>query len=226
VGQKLSKKPPRSDDEVRQIMLEYFFNRNLCATSRIGKKTGAAVGMKLLRAELKASHGLTVQEIHSNLTYLLSNKWVEVLSVTKTIMTPSKGMFPSTTDRYIITAQGIDKIKGGSLFMTEKFERIKIEAKGQNVITVGANNEVHANFREVSNSLTKLAELVNSSPEFDEQQKDDIITDITSLTTQLAKQVPNASVIHSLWAGIQTAVAAAGFTHLIGEITQQISNMF
>ncbi|MGA9305357.1 MAG: hypothetical protein WBW31_08140 [Candidatus Sulfotelmatobacter sp.] len=68
-----SPRPPlRSNDEVRDIILRYLHARNQNATSRRGKSTGAAVTISVMRAELKAGHGLTAQQIHSNLTYLES----------------------------------------------------------------------------------------------------------------------------------------------------------
>jgi hypothetical protein len=41
------------------------------------------VTISVMRAELKANHGITVQQIHSNLTYLESQGWVEDKPVTK-----------------------------------------------------------------------------------------------------------------------------------------------
>lgn len=67
---KQTAQPPRAADEIRDIILRYLYDRNQNATSRRGKSTGAAVTISKMRADLKASHGLTVQEIHSNLTYL------------------------------------------------------------------------------------------------------------------------------------------------------------
>jgi hypothetical protein len=56
-----------SNNEIRRIMLEYFHNRNSNATSSRGKK-GSAVKISDVKKELKVSHGLTQQEVQSNLT--------------------------------------------------------------------------------------------------------------------------------------------------------------
>ena len=61
----------RSDEEIRRIILRYFYDRNKNATSMMGKK-GSAVRTSVLKSELKAAHGLSQQEVQSNLTYLLS----------------------------------------------------------------------------------------------------------------------------------------------------------
>src|SRR5687767_5222686 len=104
--------PHFTDDQVRQILLQFFYERNCNASSIRGKRTGAAVSISVLRAELKCSHGLTQQQVVSNLTYLLSQGWVDEKPVAKSFATPRGSIVPSITMYYIITAAGIDKIGG------------------------------------------------------------------------------------------------------------------
>ena len=54
------------------------------------------------------------QQVVSNLTYLLSQGWVEEKAVAKSFATPRGSIVPSVTTYYIITAAGIDKIGGPS----------------------------------------------------------------------------------------------------------------
>lgn len=58
------------NDEIRQQILRYFYDRNASATSRFGKK-GSAVRISDVKKELKSRHGLTQQQVMSNLTYLI-----------------------------------------------------------------------------------------------------------------------------------------------------------
>jgi hypothetical protein len=63
-------KPPLarpSNNEIRRLMLQYFYDRNKNATSARGKK-GSAVKISDVKKELKAAHGLVQQEVQSNLT--------------------------------------------------------------------------------------------------------------------------------------------------------------
>ena len=46
---------------------------------------------KILRAELKAAHGLQATQVHCNLTYLLSQEWVE----DQAIKVPEVGLEPT-----------------------------------------------------------------------------------------------------------------------------------
>jgi len=70
-GKRKTTQPARSNNEIRTIMLQYFYDRNDAATSARGKK-GYSIKITDVRKELKASHGLSQQEVMSNLNYLLS----------------------------------------------------------------------------------------------------------------------------------------------------------
>lgn len=58
------KAPARSSDELRAIILKYFYERNQKATSMRGTK-GASAKISTIRAELKARDGLTQQDVLS-----------------------------------------------------------------------------------------------------------------------------------------------------------------
>lgn len=167
------RQPARTDDEVREIILRYLYDRNKSATSRRGKSTGAAVTISVMRAELKASCGLSGQQVHSNLTYLQSQGWVEDQPITKSVMTSSGGVIPSTTSYFIITAAGIDRMGGPSVFTRDRFEGIKIEATGQNIITLGDGNQVNARFQALGESLAELRNAIKESAKLNETQKED-----------------------------------------------------
>src|SRR5260221_3770978 len=111
--------PRFTDDQLRNILLRFFYDRNCNATSMRGKHSGAAVSISVLRSELKASHGLTRQQVVSQLTYLISQGWVEEKPVSKSFATPRGSIVPSVTTYYIITAACIDQIVCPSEFMRD-----------------------------------------------------------------------------------------------------------
>ena len=100
----------RSNEEIRKLLLQYFYDRNQNATSARGKK-GTAATISVVKSELKAAHGLTQQQIQSNLTYLISQGWVEEHVINKSITTAGGTVIPSSKGFYQITAPGIDKIE-------------------------------------------------------------------------------------------------------------------
>jgi peptidoglycan hydrolase-like protein with peptidoglycan-binding domain len=212
-----TKKPkptPLSNDEVRQIMLRYFYDRNKNATSRRGKTTGAAAQISVIRKDLKASHGLSIQQVQSNLTYLLSQGWVEDQPVSKSFTTSKGGVVPAATSYFIITAAGIDKIDGPSEFTRDRFQGIRIKATGQNIITLGDGNQVDARYQQIGEALSELRNAFKTSKQIKEPEKVNLVADIDSIQDQLAKLTPNRAVIQNLWEDINRAASVAGLADL------------
>ena len=219
-----SKQTALTDDQIREIILRYLYQRNRNATSRRGKSTGAAVTISVMRADLKASHGLTVQQIHSNLTYLENQGWVQDQPVTKSVMT-SSGVIPSTTSFFIITAPGIDRIGGPSVFARDRFEGIKIEATGQNIITLGDGNQVNAQFQALGESLADLRKAIKASTNLSEPEKVDLVVDVDTLQTQLGRKTPNRELIARLWEGINRAASLAGLAEVAAKVGGLVSGL-
>jgi len=147
--------PARNNDEVRAIVLRYFYDRSKNATSARGKR-GFAVKITDARRELKASDGLTQQEVLGNLNYLMSQGWIAEDQVQKSVPLPSGTVIPQATSYYKITAAGTDKIEGEGEFTMKKFHGIKIEATGQNIITLGDGNQIDAKYGDLGKSLSEL----------------------------------------------------------------------
>ena len=109
-----------NNNEIRGLILQYFYDRKKNATSSMGKR-GSAVKISDVKADLKAQHGLTQQEVQSKLTYLISQGWVEEKHIEKQIRARGGTVIPSVTTYYKITADGIDKIEGPGEFTMPKF---------------------------------------------------------------------------------------------------------
>jgi len=197
-----------SNNEIRGFILQYFYNRNKNATSSMGKK-GSAVKISDVKAELKAQHDLTQQEVQSNLTYLISQGWVEEKQVEKQVRARGGTVIPSVTKYYQITAAGIDKIEGPGEFTMPKFHGIKIEATGQNIITLGDGNQINARFSELGQTLVELREAITKS-DASENQKMGLVADIDTIQSQLAKQEPNRGILAAAWESVKTAAAISG----------------
>jgi len=209
--------PARSNNEIRTIMLQYFYARNTAATSARGKK-GYAIKISDIRKELKASHDLSQQEVMSNLNYLLSQGWVEEDKVEKSVPLPTGTVIPQSTSFYKITAAGIDKIEGPGEFTMDKFKGIKIEATGQNIITVGDGNQVNAKYQDAAGALVDLKQALLQSTSITETQKLDIVADIDSIQSQLAKAKPNRTVIQGAWEAVKKLDTALGFADKVTKV--------
>jgi hypothetical protein len=170
-----------------------------------------------VKRELKESHELTQQEVQSNITYLISQGWVKEDCIEKSYTAPGGTVIPSTTHFYTITAPGIDKIEGPGEFTMPKFHDIKIEATGQNIITLGDGNQIDAKFGELGQSLAELRTAITSS-EAQESTKLKLVADIDTVQSQLAKAEPNRTIIKAAWEVIRGAAAINGCAVLVHKI--------
>ena len=146
--------PAYSNDEIRQRILQFFYDRNNNATSLKGKK-GSAIKMMDIKAGLKKLHELKDNQIVGNLTYLLSQGWVKEDVEKKSFITKTGVSVPSEVKFYSITAAGIDKIEGPGRFTPKRFEGINIEAVGS-VVTIGDGNQINVKFKEAAQALSEL----------------------------------------------------------------------
>jgi hypothetical protein len=202
-------------------MLQYFYDRNKNATSARGKK-GSAVKISDVKKELKTTRGLTQQEVQSNLTYLISQGWVEEDTVEKSFTAPSGTVIPSSTSFYKITAAGIDKIEGPGEFTMPKFHGIKIEATGQNIITLGDGNQINAKFGDLGQSLAELREAITKSDAAD-AQKMNLVSDIDTIQSQLAKPEPNHGIVKAAWEAVKGAATIDGCVSLVQKVSGLIA---
>jgi len=202
-------------------MLQYFYDRNKNSTSARGKK-GSAVKISDVKKELKADNGLTQQEVQSNLTYLISQGWVEEDTVEKSFTAPGGTVIPSSTSYYKITAAGIDKIEGPGEFTMPKFHGIRIEATGQNIITLGDGNQVNAKFGELGESLAELRDAITQSAS-PEAEKMMLVADIDTIQSQLAKPEPNRGIVKAAWETVKGAGAINGCVTLVQKISALIA---
>lgn len=210
------KAPVRTPNEIRGIVLQYFYNRNQNATSARGKR-GFAVKITDVRRELKESHRLSQQEVIGNLNYLISQGWIEEQTVEKSVPLKSGTVIPQSTSYYKISAAGIDKIEGPGEFTMDKFSGIKIEATGRNIITVGDGNEVNAAFESAATALVELKQAILQSSDIPESQKMDVVADIDSIESQFAKSEPSKAVIKGAWEGIKGLDTVLGLSEKIAK---------
>jgi len=209
-------RPSLSNDDIRRLMLQYFYDRNKNATSSMGKR-GSAVKISDIKKELKEQHGLTQQEVQSNLTYLISQGWVEEKSVEKQVRARGGTVIPSVTTYYQITAAGIDKIEGPGEFTMPKFHGININATGQNIITLGDGNQINAEFSDLGQALVELRDAITQS-EAPEQQKMSLVADIDTIQSQLAKPEPSRGIIAAAWDSVKGAAAIGGCAALVERV--------
>lgn len=214
---------PNPNDEIRRLMLRYFYDRNAAATSKRGKR-GSGVKISDVKKELKERDGLTQQQVMSNLTYLLDRGWVKEDEVKKEFK-PGRGAttVESVTSFYEITAKGIDRIEGGSEFEPrDRYGEINIQATGANVITLGDGNIVNAEFSDLRMELDELKRQIVGS-DLPDEQKLDAAVDIETIKDQLAKPSPDPVVTGRLWERVEQAALLAGLVEFASTVGHLIA---
>jgi len=131
-------------------------------------------------------------------------------------------MFPSATRFFQITAEGIDKIEGPGEFTMTKFHGIKIEATGQNIITLGDGNQIDAQFSDLGKALVDLREAIARS-DAAEAEKMGLVADIDTIQSQLAKPKPNRDIIRIAWDALQAAATIASCVGLLQQAAPLIA---
>ncbi|MCY4448375.1 MAG: hypothetical protein OXE02_05985 [Chloroflexi bacterium] len=196
------------NDEVRQQILQYFYDRNENATSE-RRKRGSQIKISDIKKELKTKHGLTQSQVMSQLNYLISSEWVKKLTEERTYTTPRGTQQPSIKEWYTITSKGIDKIEGSSSeFMRESpYSHVNITALNS-AVQLGNGNVVRESFVGLANELAELQQAIVES-DFTEEEKVSSIADIETITDQLAKSAPNKSILRSAWEAITSSKAAS-----------------
>jgi hypothetical protein len=211
------KSPPRSDVEIRRIVHKYFYDRNKVGTSMRGKK-GVSAKISVVKAELKASHGLSRDEVTRAVAYLIDQGWVTTDEIHKTFTTRQGTAMPSSVLYYRIKAAGVDKTEGEGEYTMPKFHGININATGQNIITLGDNNQVDAKFESIANKLIELKDAVRKAVDVNDSVKVSIIADVDTMESQLAKPEPNRTVLRAIWAGIENITTASSLAANVAAI--------
>jgi hypothetical protein len=184
----------------------------------MGKQRGAAVTFMVLSGALRDAHGLPRQRVVSNLTYLTSEGYVDVIEVSKSFTTRHGTVIPSVTRYYCISAAGINKVGGTTQFKRETVPPVRVEAIGQNIITVGDGNQVSATFDQNLAGLSVLRDAVKAAPQMSVVDKMDLLTDINLMKSQFATPNPDRAVLHMLWRRIENTAVVAGLGDVVAKL--------
>lgn len=207
------------NDTIRDLVLRTLYERH---TNAKGIKN-ISIGIRELHQLVKGK--IKVQELNSNLDYLVQKGWVKKEVTRSQFIT--RGGFNKTSEKisYKISDIGIDKLEGASLYSTTvKKEGINI-TNIDSVMVIGDGNIVNASMTELSELLKTLRNEIEKSETYDSEQKLGVISDIDSIQSQLSKPKPLIEIVKTIWKGIENFVTAGEFVELITKITLLIINL-
>lgn len=202
-----------TNDEIRDLLLRFLYGHH-------GKARGPKrqeIGIRDLQSAMKRAHGLTQQQVASNLDYLVQKGWVLRVITNRTFTTKSGTTQSAERVTYKISAEGIDRIEGDSEFKRpDPYAGIKIENIG-GVTVVGDGNVVRTQFAPVAEALSELRRAVNAS-ELPDDRKLAVATEIQTIELQLAKEHPDPPVIEKAWAAIKATATVGTLADLIARV--------
>lgn len=208
-------------DLVRDAILRYLYQIHKQARS----PKSAGIGIRELAQALK-SQGFKLQEVASNLDYLLQKGWVREVIQNRTFTTRAGTTQQAEKRSYKISDAGIDRLEAASMYQRSPAGSHINITNIQGVTVIGDGNVVNTTFAELSRTLQDIKTAVLASPSIEDGQKLEIIADIESLQSQLQKPSPSESVVRTLWEGIEKAVTAAGFADLVTKAASVVSRFF
>ena len=112
------------------------------------------------------------------------------------------------------------------MFTRDRFEGIKIDATGQNIITLGDGNQVNVRFQALGEALSDLRKAIKDSDKISETQKLDLVVDVDTLQSQLARTTPNRELVSRVWEGINRAASVAGLVDAVAKAGVLLAPLF
>jgi hypothetical protein len=173
-------------------------------------KSPRSAGIKIrdLQKRLRPA-GYKQHEVASNLDYLIQKGWA-VKEVEARTFTTRRGTTQSSEEvRYKISATGIDKLEGASLYERPPANATINITNIRGVTVVGDGNVVNTEFTELEAALTDLRRQVLESVTVRDEVRLDIVADVDGLLSQLQKPQPDHAVVRKLWSNIERLLTAA-----------------
>ncbi len=217
---KKKEKVTRSNDEVREIILQFFYDLHKNATS--------PKGMKLMISEVKSGlkeRGLESKEIVSNLDYLIQSGFVdkeeEAYQVRK-----GKSIFSSKKTYYKASDKSINYFEGTSKFqkIEHSFAGINIEnVQGMANIVIGDSNTVINNqYIELYKTLDLLSDSVRKSASLSDEDKLNYVGEVETIKSQLMKPKPDKNIVKQAWEKLKPLATVAGIVAFFERVAKLI----
>ena len=183
--------PPKSGDQIRREVIQWFYERN--------KSGRAAPGILDACKGIKGKFGHTTPVVKEHLTYLLDLGYVRKDTMMIRLTTGA-----TTRDQprisYRIAAKGIEYVEGKSQFSDrERYPGININATGGSSVVMGDGNVVNSSNRPLYDELNRLLRAVADSSELDDAAKFEASVNVETIKDQLALSTPDRTIVAQAW---------------------------
>jgi hypothetical protein len=210
----------RTNDEIREMMLKFFYD--------VHKKASSRKRIRLKISEVKRRFrdmGIKSVELMSNLDYLIQTGFIVREEEIRQIRT-NKGVFPSKTSYYKASDKTMDYFNGSS-----KFQRIDRSISGINVTNIqGVTNIVAGDSNVIINSqyidlyknLDLLSEVIQKSGSLNDEEKLNFVGEINTIKAQLTKTKPDRDIIRRAWDKLKTLATVSGIISFFEQVVKLI----
>ncbi|MEM2129310.1 MAG: hypothetical protein QXZ70_01795 [Candidatus Bathyarchaeia archaeon] len=199
-----------TNDQVRELILNFLYNN--------WKKARSLKGLGVTSGEIKKElkkYGLKENQIITNLDFLIKNGWIEE-RISKYELPEKKISVEKRT--FHLSYIGLRYFEKNSKFdTTGKFSGILFKDIKDSIIVIGTGNVVQKNFYDLYSALEDLKSKIMLS-DLPENLKIDYIADVESFKAQLAKPIPEKSIIRKIWEKLSELSKIGSFATLIEKI--------
>ena len=205
------------NDEIREAILRHLYDRQ---RTGLGIKS-AEVGISDLKKAMKAL-GIDGREAVSNLNYLVDGGWI--LPRTKSYKVRTRGGVDISQEqtKFKISDKGVNHFEGSSEFQAPRRAADINITNVQGVVQIGDHNVVNSHYQDLFRSLDLLGNEVRKSAQLTDQEKLNYQAEIDTISSQLAKQSPNTSIISTAWAGLVGLATLNGVASFFQRVQQLI----
>jgi hypothetical protein len=174
------------NDIIRNAILRHLYELHRKARGI----SGVGTGIRDLWSAMKKL-GYNQADVNSNLDYLLQKGWAREVIHKRTFNTPRGTAQETETKTYKISDIGIDRLEGASAFhKVESYSKINV-TNINGVTVIGEGNVVNTQYTDLSRMLSDLEKAVAESAKLENEQKLDVLADISTIQSQLSKPKPN-----------------------------------
>ncbi len=222
MAQKKKEKMYRSNDEIREIIVRFFYD--------IYKKASSPKKLKLKISEVKQKlkeYGLESKEIIGNLEYLVQTGFIvkeeETYQVTK-----GQNIFPSKKIYYKASDKAINYVEG-----TSKFQKLDKSISGINVnnvqgmttIVMGNSNMVIINsqYIDLYKNLDLLSASIQKIDSLSDKDKLNYIGEIETIKSQITKPNPDKNIVQKAWEKLKPLATISGIASFFEKVSKLIS---
>ncbi len=207
-----TKKTSFTDDKIKELILEYLYQRWKTPRSIDGAKAKVSE----IQKEMK-SLNVSREETNRNLSYLTDNGWIKE-ELKESYFRKGQFSFPSESRTFRISTNGIELFQEKS-----KFQRAG-DVAGINiqnvsgVVNIGNDNYIRNESVSLFRSLEELDGKIRLTDQLKDEDKLNYRAEIKTIQSQLSKANPDKDIIKKSWNILEKLTTLSGIADLISKI--------